>query len=99
MDRRFDKVDCEIKDVNRTAEAGVHIGRHLEHSLLHECVKPSGTMVFPDYCSDKGFRHDMERSIHHILRDVDRLNRDFEHRHRHCDCNNTTTTTTTTPAA
>ena len=104
IDHKFDKVyaencklSCEIKETAGIAGAAVQGVRHLEHSLLHECVKPSGTMVFPDYCAEKGFRNETTHELHRIIRDVEFLKRDFEHRHHNHNQNQTTTATT--PAA
>jgi len=97
IDHKFDKVyaengriNCELKEVAGIASHAVGAVHNLKNALTHECVKPSGTMTFPNFCEEKHFRNETERSLHHIFRDVERLNRDFEDRrfrefehHRH----------------
>ena len=90
IDCKFDKqyaenckLACEIKEVGGIAASAVHGVHHLKKALTHECIKPAGTMTFPNFCEEKHFRSEVERNQHFILRDLERLNRDFEERHRH----------------
>ena len=72
---------CAIQETNRTAEQAVRIGRDLHEDLIQECIRPAGTMTFPNFCEEKSFRNETSNVIHNILRDVDRLNRDYDYRH------------------
>ena len=73
---------CQLSEVGRTAEAAVRIGRDLHEDLIQETLKPCSVPVSCcNPCDEKSFKNDMSSAIQQILRDVDRLNKDYDNRH------------------